>query len=185
ICPSGKVSQSLKHIVSFTNVSQKSAAYASKMVREQTLSIYKLDDYIRSLLSETVGLISITVSFLAPLLSAVAVIMSLAIVMSLSFITDQLETISSSMGAKVNNLELVDIQAIIPPTIIELIVSIYLIEMVIVLSLYLTNIKIGNDRYQFVKTLNSNIMLGFLIFATILIVGFIMFRSYIFTGVIG
>ncbi len=185
ICPSHKVAQSLKHIVTFTNVSQKSAASASKMVREQTLSIYKLDDYIRSLLSETVGLISITVSFLAPLLSAVAVIMSLAIVMSLSFISDQLGTISSSMGAEVKNLELVDIQTIIPPTIIELIVSIYLIEMVIVLSLYLTNIKIGNDRYQFIKNLNSNILIGFLIYASILISGFILFRSYIFKGVIG
>jgi hypothetical protein len=185
ICPSHKVSQSLKHIVSFTNISQKSAASASKMVREQTLSIYKLDDYIRSLLSETVGLISITVTFLAPLLSAVAVIMSLAIVMSLSFISDQLETISSSMGAQVKGLELVDIQTIIPPTIIELIVSIYLIEMILVLSLYLTNIKIGNDRYQFIKTLNSNIIFGFMLYATILISGFVIFRSYIFKGVIG
>ncbi len=171
--------------MTFTDLSQKSAGSASKMVREQTLSIFKLDDYIRSLLSETVGLISITVNFLAPLLSAVAVIMSLAIVMSLSFISDQLSTISSSMGAEVKNLELVDIQTIIPPTIIELIVSIYLIEMVIVLSLYLTNIKIGNDRYQFVKTLNENIFTGFMIYATILISGFILFRSYIFQGVIG
>lgn len=185
ICPSLKVSQTLTQLVGFTEISQRSAGRAAKMVRQQSLSIHKLDDYIKSLLSDTVGLINITTTMLAPLLSAVAVIMSLAIVMSLTFISQQLESISASMGAKATKLSLVDITAIIPPTVIEIIVSIYLIEMVLVLSIFMSNIKIGNDKYLLMKTINSNILIGFMIYAIILVMGFMLFRVKVFSGVIG
>ena len=185
ICPSIKVSSALSQIISFTNISQPSAAKASKMVRKQAISIYKLDDYIRSLLSETVSLINITTTMLAPLLAAAAVIMSLAIVMSLRFITMQLESIQNSMGvAGGTKLTLVDITQIIPPTVIEVIVGFYLISTVFVLSVFSSNIKIGNDRYQMIKTVNSN-MIGFVIYSIILFAGYVMFKSIVFKGVLG
>ena len=122
---------------------------------------------------------------LAPLLAAAAVIMSLAIVMSLRFITMQLESIQNSMGvAGGTKLTLVDITQIIPPTVIEVIVGFYLISTVFVLSVFSSNIKIGNDRYQMIKTVNSN-MIGFVIYSIILFAGYVMFKSIVFKGVLG
>jgi len=184
ICPSKKVSNNIYQIISFTDVSQGSAGRAAKMMRKQTLSIFQLDDYIKSLLAETVSLINITVTMLAPLLSAAAVIMSLAIVMSLRFITQQLEIIQNSLGVTQGTaLNLVDITQIIPPTVIEVVVSIYLIEMMLVLSIFASNIKIGNDKYQTIKAMKSNLM-GFAIYTVILFVGFILFRNFVFQGVL-
>ena len=184
ICPSKKVSNNIYQIISFTDVSQGSAGRAAKMMRKQTLSIFQLDDYIKSLLAETVSLINITVTMLAPLLSAAAVIMSLAIVMSLRFITQQLEIIQNSLGVTQGTaLNLVDITQIIPPTVIEVVVSIYLIEMMLVLSIFASNIKIGNDKYQTIKAMKSNLM-GFAIYTAILFVGFILFRNFVFQGVL-
>jgi hypothetical protein len=183
ICPSRKVSTTIRQIISFTDVSQKGAGRAAKIIREQSLSIDKLDDDIKSMLSETVSLINITTTMLAPLLCATAVIMSLAIVMSLTFISTQLESISDALGATKTKLELVDITQIIPPTVIEIVVSIYLIEMIIVLSIFYSNIKIGNDRFQLMKTIYTNVLFGFPLYALILIAGFMLFKATIFQGV--
>ena len=183
ICPSTKVSSTIAQIIGFTDIDQKSAGKAAKMIRKQSLSIYKLDDYIKSMLSETVALINITTTMLAPLLSAAAVIMSLAIVMSLTFIQDQLQSMSVAMGGAASKLSLVDITQIIPPTVIEVVVGIYLLQMVLILSLFASNIKIGNDRYQLAKTINSNIVLSFMIYSIILVVGFVVFKATIFQGV--
>lgn len=185
ICYSNKVTETINHIISFTDISLKNAARAAKMIRKQNLSIFKLDDYIKSLLSETVSLINVTITMLAPLLSAAAVIMSLAIVMSLTFISKQLEAISTTLGSAASRLSLVDITQIVPPTIVLVVVSVYLLEMIIVLSIFVSNIKNGNDRFLLMKTLNNNVIVSYMIFAIILVVGFFAFKMTVFKGAFG
>lgn len=186
ICPSKKMTNVLSNIISFTDISQESAAQATKMIRKQTISIYQLDDYIKTLLSETVALISVTTAFLAPILSAAAVLMGMAIVKSLTYISDVLAGIQSSFGSSesITQLQLVDISQIIPPTILATIVSVYLIEMILVLSLFQSNVKVGNDTYQLAKTINSS-MMGWIIYSLILIGGHWLMISYLFSNVLG
>jgi len=181
ICPSKKVSGILSQIISFTEISTDSAAKAAKMVRKQTIAIYQLDDYIRTMLSETVGLINITTSMLAPMLCAAAILMSMSIVKSLVFIEDILKSMVNIGGGSADvSLGLVSISDIIPPTVVEVIVSIYLIEMILVLSLFSSNIKVGNDQFQLVKNIKSNILVGFLIFSVILLGGYFGLEKFIF-----
>jgi hypothetical protein len=177
ICPSKKVSGILSQIISFTDVSQESAAKAAKMVRKQTIAIYQLDDYIRTMLSDTVSLINITTAMLAPMLCAAAILMAMAIVKSLVYIGQVLASLT--MGT-VKDLSLVHVEQIIPPTIVEVIVSIYLIEMILVLSLFGSNIKIGNDSFQLVKTIGNNMLIGFVIFSLILLLGYWGLDRFIF-----
>ena len=153
------------------------------MIRKQLIFLYKLDDYIKTLLSETTALMGVTINFLAPLLCAAAVLMSLAIVKALTFISNVLGTIQNSMsgGSSAVSMNLVDITAIIPPTIVELIVSLYLIEMVIVLSIFLNYIKVGNDSLQLAKTMKSN-FLSFFLFSIVLILGHYIIVGVLFTG---
>jgi len=177
ICPSKKVSGILSQIITFTDVSTDSAAKAAKMVRKQTIAIYRLDDYIRTMLSDTVSLINITTAMLAPMLCAAAILMSMAIVKSLVYIGEVLKGIT--MGT-VTELNLGQVEKIIPPTVVEVIVSIYLVEMILVLSLFSSNIKIGNDHFQLIKTIGNNILIGFLIFSMILLLGYYGLQRFIF-----
>ncbi len=177
ICPSKKVSGILAQIISFTDVSTDSAAKAAKMVRKQTIAIYQLDDYIRTMLSETVSLINITTSMLAPMLCAAAILMSMAIVKSLVYIGNVLQSLT--MGT-VAQLSLVQIELIIPPTVVEVIVSIYLIEMILVLSFFSSNIKVGSDQFQLIKAVSVNVLIGFIIFSVILLGGYYGLEKYIF-----
>jgi len=183
ICPSEKLNSALSQIIGFTDISQESASQASRMIRKQLIFLYKLDDYIKTLLSETTALMGVTINFLAPLLCAAAVLMSLAIVKALTFISNVLGTIQNSMsgGSSAVSMNLVDITAIIPPTIVELIVSLYLIEMVIVLSIFLNYIKVGNDSLQLAKTMKSN-FLSFFLFSIVLILGHYIIVGVLFTG---
>jgi len=186
LCPSKKVTNILNQIISFNNISTKSSSRAAKMVREQTLSLYKLDDYMKTLLSDTSALINVTSTMLAPLLCASSVIMSLVIVKSLSFITSQLESMFSTLGSSgiADSLNFVDVTNIVPPTVLEVIVAIYLIEIILVLSIFATSVNIGNDRFQMLKTINSN-MMGFVIYSIILLAGYIFMLVIVFQGILG
>ncbi len=184
LLPSKKVNQILVQILSFSEFSQDSSAKVAKMVREQQISIYKLDDYLKTMLAETVGLINITTTMLAPLLSAAAVVMSIAIVKSITYITKQLETIAASFGSTNFSLSLIDTTKVIPPVFIEVIVGIFLVETILIMSLYSTMINTGNDKYKLWQAVSSN-MLGFVIYTVLLFGGYIFMVYVLFGSVLG
>jgi hypothetical protein len=78
----------------------------------------------------------------------------------------------------------VKIEDIIAPTVLTMIVSIYLIEMILVLSLFQSNVKVGNDTFQLAKTINAA-MLGWWIYSIILIGGHFLAIQYLFKSVLG
>jgi len=184
LLPSKKVNQVLTQIMSFSEISQASSAKVAKMVRAQTIDIYKLDDYLKTMLAESVGLINITTTMLAPLLSAAAVVMSVAIVKSIVYITDQLSAIAASFGSTNLNLSLVDTSKVIPPVFIEVIVGLFLVETILVMSLYSTMINTGNDRFMLFKTISSN-MTGFVIYTILLFGGYLFMVEILFKSVLG
>ncbi|MCF7862309.1 hypothetical protein K9M79_08795 [Candidatus Woesearchaeota archaeon] len=182
LCPSLKVKNVLDQIIMFSRVSQNSATKAAKLIRQQTIALIELDDYIRTMLAETVSLINVSVTMLLPLLSSVAIIMSIVIVKSLDFIAKQLQAIQEAFGTSMMSFSgLVDITKIVPPTVLEIIVLIYFIEMYIILSLFSTKIEIGNDAYKFARKLKSNIS-GFIIMSIILIGGHYFMIELFFKG---
>jgi hypothetical protein len=184
LLPSKRTVEILSQITSFSEISQASSARAAKMIREQTIGVYKLDDYIKTLLAETVSLINITTTMLAPLLCAAAVIMSVAIVKSLVFITAQLALIASAFGSVgPMNFSLVDTSKIIPPLLIEVIVSVYLVEIILILSYFSTSINVGNDKFKLFQSIRSNIM-GFIIYTVILFGGYFFIVNVLFKSVL-
>lgn len=183
ICPSQKVSNMLHQILTFSLISQKSATKSCKLIRNQTIATIELNDYIRTLLAETTALINISITMLLPLLSAIAIIMSILIVKSIDFISKELSSIQSAFGGQMGSLNLIDITQIIPPTVIETIVIVYFLEMFFILSLFASKIEIGNDSFKFAKKLKSNLM-GLLIFSIILIGGHFLLIELFFKGML-
>ena len=183
LLPSKKVNQILLQIISFSEISQKSSAKIAKMIRSQTISIYKLDDYVKTMLSETIGLINITTTLLAPLLAAAAVIMSVAIVKSLVFISEQLTSIARSFGSSAASFNLVDTSQVVPPVFIEVIVGIYIVETILVLSFFSTQINVGNDKFKFFQTVRAN-MTGFLIYTILLFGGYFFVVEVLFKSIL-
>jgi hypothetical protein len=184
LCPSVKVTELMSQIISFSSLSLRDAGRATRVMRDQMVSLYKLNDYIQTMMADTIGLINITVTMLAPLLCAVSVIMSTAIVFFVRFLTDQLEVISSLGGGEATELNLIDITQIIPPNIIAMIVGFYLVEIILVLSVFQSNIRIGFDRFQIAKKIHSSVT-GFWVFSIILFLGYYVFKTIFFENVLG
>jgi hypothetical protein len=182
LLPSRKVNQILTQILSFSEISQESSSKVAKMVREQTIGIYKLDDYLKTMLAETVSLINITTTLLAPLLAAAAVIMSIAIVKSLVYISAQLSSIASAFGTTIA-FNIVDITKVVPPVFLEVIVGIFLVETILVMSFFSTVINTGNDRYKLFQNLAAN-MSGFVIYTILLFGGYIFIVEVLFKRVL-
>ncbi|MFH0870289.1 MAG: hypothetical protein V1866_04505 [archaeon] len=184
LIPSSKVCTVIEQIVTFETVSQESAAKAARTIRRQVIDTYKLDDYVKTLLADTVGLISVSITFLAPMLCAAAVVMTFAILKSIVFITEQLTKISALFGGETVELNLIDASKVVPPTFIAAVVGVYLLEMIFVLSLFQTQISIGSDFFQTMKNLKSN-MIGFFIYSVLLFGGYIAVNIVLFKGVLG
>lgn len=183
IFPSQKVRNVISQIVSFEGVSQESAAKAARTVRQQVINTYKLDDYIKTLLSDTVGMIRMSASMLAPLLCASAVIMTYAILRSTDFITERLEAITQVFGGEGFDLELIDTSEVISPIFIAAIIGVYLVLITVVLSIFQTQINTGSDKFRIFKSLNEN-MLAFVIYSFILFGGYFFVNVFLFQGIL-
>jgi hypothetical protein len=184
IIASKRLVQVMRRIVHFADIDIASAAKSAKMIRSQTLSIFRLDNYMRTLLNDTFATVSVSIKALAPILASTAVIMSVAIVMSLEYITNEMENIAKSMGLRDFTLQLVDPSTIIPPTVVLAIVGIYIILTLVVLSIFLANIKYGSDRHRIGKTIFSTLVSGFALFTLMLFFGTFAFTQYLFKGVL-
>lgn len=184
IAPSKRLVQILSRIVQFSETDSNSAAKSAKMIRAQSKAVFKLDDYIQTLLSETISIVSLSSTMLSPLLATAATVMAAAIVMALEFIKQKINDIMISVGSQEINLEFVKIDQIIPPTLLELIVGLFLIETTVILSLFLSNIKYGTDKYKIAKTIYENLLIAFILYTVLLLFGYIAFTEFLFKGVL-
>ncbi len=185
IIPSKRLVQIFRRIVHFADIDIASAAKSSKMIRSQSLSIYKLDNYLRTLLNDTIATVGVSAKALAPILASTAVIMAASIVMSLEYISQEIAGIAQTVGLKDFDLELVDPTSIIPPTVVAAIVGTYIVLTLVILSVFLANIKYGSDRHKICKTIMSTVITGFAIYSAMLMLGLYMFTNFVFQGVMG
>ncbi|MCX6801686.1 MAG: hypothetical protein NT067_01090 [Candidatus Diapherotrites archaeon] len=183
IIASKRLLQIFRRIVHFADIDIASAAKSAKMIRSQTLSIFRLDNYLQTLLNDTFATVSVSMKGLAPILASTAVIMAVAIVMSLVYIEKTIGDIASSVGLRDFSLQLVDASTIIPPTVVMAVVGTYVLLTLIILATFLSNIKYGSDRHRMAKTILESVIVGFLIYSMMLLFGVYAFTNYIFTGV--
>ena len=184
IVASKRLIQIFRRLINFAETDIKSAAKTAKMIRRHTLSVFRLDNYMQTLLSDTSATVDLSAKALAPILASTAIIMAVAIVMSLEFITAQIESVAKAVGLQKFSLELADLSSIIPPTVVEVIVGIYLILTMIVLGVFLANIRYGTDRYRIGKTVFSTLLVGFLLYSAMLLFGIMLFTTVVFKGVL-
>ncbi len=174
----------IEQVTSFSDFSLKEAASVAKKVREQRINIVKLDDYILTLLNDTITLISSTMIMLAPMLGAMAIIMAMFVVTFIEFLTSQLEVVANLGGSgDAIQLELIDIEKIVSPVYLELIIAFYVVEILLILALIKSNIQNGYSTYNVIKTVKEA-QIGFLIFSIILFGGYWIFKS-MFADVLG
>lgn len=152
-----------------------------------------VEEYLRDMLSEVTSNMRTQAILLAPIASGVVVAltsMMMFMLINLSQMVvdfqNQLGT-SGPVGAIGGNIfnSLFNINSIIPPHLFQLIVGIYMVEIVGMLSIFLSLIEHGEEKIQRYYDLGITLLIAFIIYSVTVVMLYLILTSMVSMGVIG
>lgn len=141
----------------------------------------EIEAMIKNLLEDIVSNLKTQSSFIAPMMSGIVASVGVLIVQLLQTIAKALSAVEETYGfgsgagdAAFSGLDIIKLEEVMPPTLLELIVGIYLIECVVIMCIFLTGIERGFDDvsrdYMIARTLSIAVIFFTVIFFTMIIV---------------
>jgi hypothetical protein len=133
----------------------------------------EIEHMIKNLLESVISNIKTQAGFIAPLIGAIIASVSVLIVSVLQRIAKMLDEVGESMGEGAadslsSSLDMINLKEVLPPTVMELIIGIYIIESVIIMCIFLTGIERGFDEvyrdYLIASTLAKAIVIYSIVF---------------------
>jgi len=167
------------------SASEKSAAILSTAARTISSFLLKtknVENLLKELLDEVAAAISLQSNFIAPFIAGIVAAMATFIIQLLQRIADFLATIESTFnlsGTFVqggtlqfgNLLGMIKIEEVIPATIFQVVVGLYMVETVVVLAYFLNGIRNGFDRTTRNLYIGKSLMMGLIFYSIVMIVG--------------
>ena len=162
--PSDLIATSMRILVESAKKGLKIAAVSMVSISEYVKNINKITSRLKDMLAEIVSDMKSNMSFLAPLLAGVVVGLSGMITTILLRID-----ITGVQGADVGGLvsaipNLFDVAVMIPPYFLQIIVGIYLIQMIFILTRTLVIIDSGEDKLETTYKTGKNLKKGMVLF---------------------
>jgi hypothetical protein len=160
-----------------------------------TLSLYlqkmhQLKERMFDLLSDSLSSMKMQVSFLAPVMSALVVSLSVLVTKVLLNLSTQLDSFnagdieSQGIGTGITNIFQVDVA--VPPFILQLMIGIYIIQAIFLLTNLVSGIINGSSRLDFESMFSKNIIISTLIYCSLAFIGTFIFSQLagVVTGVL-
>ncbi len=177
--PSRLVENIMYTIVDTAKKGIKYAAEGMLRIANYLKSIKETQEYIRELLSDTTSSMKFQAYFLTPMITGLIVAMTDVIVQVLVKLGEYLEGVGASQAMGVN-FGMISLGApSITAALFQLIVGVYLIEVVFILAMFLTKIEKGEDPISLKATAGNMIMIGLVFYVLIAL-----FTSSMFGGLI-
>lgn len=161
------------------------------IITKYIVNTRKVEELIKDLLEQIARAMKAQASFIAPLISAVCVSMAALIVQVLQKISEKLEQInkdfniggddSGGEGGMSDTLNMVNMRNVMPPTMLLLIVGMYLVELVVLLSYFSNGIENGFDQINRDMLTVKTMMTAMILFSGIVLAALMMFGSFIYT----
>ncbi|MBL7147738.1 MAG: hypothetical protein ISS82_02845 [Nanoarchaeota archaeon] len=174
--PSNLIESSMKILI---ESAKKGPLITSKSLTSISLyvdKIHKINERLKDLLSDIISSMKSQISFLTPIISGIVVGISTMIVVILSRLSTLMTQSSSSGDAGATEMSfgglegltgLFDIVNIIPGYYLQLIIGIYVVEIIVILSLLVNSIEYGPDKisgqYYASKNLYTSVFLYFIV----------------------
>ncbi|MEX0920539.1 MAG: hypothetical protein WDZ69_03095 [Candidatus Pacearchaeota archaeon] len=173
--PSDLISISMKILIESSKKGLKIAAVSMMSISEYVKNIGKITTRLKDMLAEIASDMKSNMSFLAPLLSGVVVGLAAMITSILSKL--ELQTVEGVETGAFSNLDtILDIfarEVMIPPYFLQIIIGVYLIQIIYILTRTLVTVDSGEDRlrqtHETGKNFSKGVTLYFItaLFATI------------------
>ena len=173
--PSQLIATSMKVLVESVKKGLKVAARSLMSISEYVKNIKKIDARLNDLLADVVSDMQSNMTFLAPLLAGIVVGLAGMITTILGALNALFETgiagegIEGIAGAGGLNqlLGIFDITQMIPTYFLQIVIGIYLIEIVFILTSTLVTVKSGRDRLQTTSETGKNLKISILLYIVV------------------
>mgnify|MGYP006983208364 FL=1 len=176
--PSGMLRNAMQMLADSSRRGPSASSQNLRRINEYISNQKEVEETIKELLDETVSQMNIQSKFIAPIITGAAGSMALIIVQVLFLIAQSLEEIqnslnvgSSSTGGITEQVALIkNVDSALPPTLILLIVSLYLVEVSLILAYFKNGISNGFDEISRDIEISRTLIYAASIFSLIVVV---------------
>lgn len=157
--PSDLISTSMKIMVEASKKGLQIAAISLMSISEYVKNIQKITSRLKDLLAEVISDMKSNMNFLAPLLSGVVVGLAAMITSILTRlkINELSGEGAETLGNLGNIIDIFDVTTMIPPYFLQIIISLYLIQIVFILTRALVTIDSGEDKLERTNKTGKNL----------------------------
>jgi len=171
--PSRLIATSMKILVESVKKGLKVAARSLMSISEYVKNIKKINNRLNDLLADVISDMKSNMTFLAPLLAGIVVGLAGMITTILGSLSGLFENFSGGGEAVVgaggleNLLGIFDVTQMIPTYWLQIVIGIYLVEIVFILTTTLVTIKSGKDKLQTTSQIAKNLRTSIVIYSIV------------------
>ena len=190
--PSQLVATSMRILVESVKKGLQVAARSLMAISDYVKNIKKINDRLKDLLAEIISDMKSNMTFLAPLLSGIIIGLAGMITSILSALETMFSGGGASEAAGVGSiggiLKMFDVVVMLPTYWLQIIVGIYLIQVVFILTSTLVTIKSGRDPLQTTAEIGKNLKVTIILYSIVAaasIAGLTAIGSVALSGIVG
>lgn len=165
--PSDLIATSMRVLVESAKKGLNIAAISLMSISQYVKNIQKITERLKDMLAEIVSDMKSNMTFLAPLLAGIVVGLAAMITSILSRLKIA-ETLGQGSEAGLGNLgsivNLFDVAEIVPPYFLQMVIGIYLVQIIFILSRALVTIDSGEDKLETTNKTGKNLERGILLY---------------------
>jgi len=169
--PSQLVATSMRILVESVKKGLKVAARSLMAISDYVKNIRKINDRLKDLLAEIISDMKSNMTFLAPLLSGIIIGLAGMITSILSALESMFKGGDAAGAAGIGSvegiLEMFDVTVMLPTYWLQIIVGIYLIQVVFILTSTLVTIKSGRDPLQTTAETGKNLKVTIILYSIV------------------
>ncbi|MBS3055366.1 MAG: type II secretion system F family protein [Candidatus Aenigmarchaeota archaeon] len=194
--PSFLIKDVMSIIVSAAEKSSIILSTASKTISSFLMKTKNVENLLKELLDEVSAAIQLQSSFIAPFITGIVAGMATFIIRLLGKLSEFMKSIEETFnlsGSFIHGgtvqfgqiLSFASIEKVIPATVFQLVVGIYMLEIVVILSYFLNGIKNGFDKTTRNVLIGKGVMMALIFYSIVLVVGIVISGSFFDTDTLG
>ena len=163
--PSDLIATSMKVLIESSKKGLRIAANSLMSISEYVKNIQKITQRLRDMLAEIISDMKSNMTFLAPLLSGIVVGLASMITTILSRLPlDDLGSAGSGLSSFESLSGIFDFVTMVPPYYLQIIVGVYLIQIIFILTRTLVAVDSGEDKLERTNKTGINLQKGVLLY---------------------
>ena len=172
--PSSLISTSMHILLESVKKGLKVAAHALMSISDYVKNINKINERLKDLLADVASDMKSNMTFLAPLLAGIVVGLGSMITLILSKLTSLLSDAGAAetgIGGNIANItQLFKVEGMIPPYFLQIIIGIYIVEIIFILTKALVSVNSGQDELKETYEIGNNLMKGGMLYIIVALI---------------